>query len=156
MTPQTTNDISPRIPRRTLLAAMCSACVAGGAAYLATVGQVTAPETQIFRFVRGVSLATGEEQRLRAYLLSALRDDRMSVAIVGHSSVSGDAAANQQLSEARAMFVTDIATDIGIDPARIAFVGVGGSAPLARPEGLAERAWQAELARVEVTLQVRR
>ena len=156
MTPQTTNDISPRIPRRTLLAAMCSACVAGGAVYLATVGQVTAPETQIFRFVRGVSPASGEEQRLRAYLLNALRDDRMRVIIVGHSGTSGDATANQQLSEARATFAADIATDIGIAPARIDFVGVGGAAPSVRPEGMAERAWQAELARVEITIQVRR
>ncbi|PJI91997.1 OmpA family protein [Yoonia maricola] len=154
--PEKTNDISPSIPRRTLLAAMCSACVAGGAVYLATVGQVTAPETQIFRFVRGVSLATGEEQRLRAYLLNALRDDRMRVVIVGHSGTSGDATANQQLSEARAMFAADIATDIGIDPARVDFAGVGGFAPLARSEGVAERAWQAELARVEITIQVRR
>lgn len=154
--PETTNDISPRIPRRTLLAGMCSACVAGGAVYLATLGQVTAPDMQIFRFVRGVSLATGEEQRLRAYLLNALRDDRMNVVVVGHSGTSGDAVANQQLSEARAMFAADIAADLGIDSARIAFAGVGGSAPLARPEGITERAWQSELARVEITIQVRR
>lgn len=135
---------------------MCSALVAGGSVYLATVGELIAPKTASFRFSRGVNFAAGEEQRLRAYLLEALRDDRVNVVIVGHSGTSGDAAANEQLSAARATFAAEIATEIGIDPGRVDFLGVGGRAPFVRPEGTAERTWQAELARVEVTLQVRR
>lgn len=156
MTPAVPDDRSPRIPRRVFIAALSSAAVAGAAVYLARAGQITSPATASFRFARGVSLAAGEEARLRAHLLEALRDDRIAVAIVGHSGTSGDAAANQQLSEARAMFAAEFAADIGIDPARIVALGVGGDAPLTRPQDMSERSWQAELARVDVTLQVRR
>jgi outer membrane protein OmpA-like peptidoglycan-associated protein len=138
------------------LAGLCSAAIAGGAVYLATLGQVTAPATESFRFVRGVGLAPGEEQRLKAYLLDATRDDRIDLTIVGHSGTSGDVVANQDLSEARAMVAAEIAESMGIGADRIVSFGMGGDAAFARPEGVSERTWQAELARVEVTLQVRR
>lgn len=123
---------------------------------LYALGLVTAPRTDTFRFSRGTALATGEEARLRGVLAEALGDERIDVIIVGHTGSSGDAEANQDLSAERAEAVVDIARDIGLTRDRISATGVGGGDPLPKEEGEGDRAHQARLARVDVTLQVRR
>lgn len=149
------DDTTPKTPRRLFLAAGLAAVAAGGAVALGLLGQVTAPESDSFRFARGTSFAGGEEDRLRGYLRAAVVDDRIVVMILGHSGSSGNAAANLDLSEERATAARAIALDLGIEAGRITMSAMGGGAPLAREEGESDRAWQARLARVEIALQVR-
>lgn len=150
------DDTTPPLPRRVFLAAGLAALVAGGAVALGILGQVTAPSSQEFRFARGTSFATGEEDRLRGVLTLAAQDDRITVIITGHSGTTGDADANRALSDERAALVRDIALELGVDASRLTAAGIGGGAPLAQGADEGERAWQARLARVEVSLQVRR
>jgi len=152
---QALKDTSPAPPRRLFLSAILAAVAAGGAVGLGVLGQVTAPQTESFRFARGTSFAAGEEDRLRGVLAQAAQDDRVAVVITGHSGTSGDAAANLELSEARAELAAEIAAAMGIEGARISAAGAGGGAPLPQETGESDRAWQARLARVEVALQVR-
>lgn len=151
-----TDDTSPGLPRRLVLAGLGAAVLAGGSVALATLGQVTAPGTDSFRFARGTAFAAGEEDRLRAFLLQAARDERIHVVATGHSGTTGDPEANRALSVARADMARAIAVEMGIGPERIASAGVGGAAPFAQPQDVTDRAWQAQLARVDVSLQVRR
>ncbi|MEM9757300.1 MAG: OmpA family protein, partial [Pseudomonadota bacterium] len=148
------DDRALGVPRRLVLAAIAAAVAAGGAVTLAQLGGVSAPATQSFRFARGTTLANGEEARLRAALSVAARDDRITVTITGHSGTEGDAAANQDLSAARAALAAAIAAEVGIDADRIRAAGVGGGDPLPRETGQSDRAYQAALSRVELSLQV--
>lgn len=156
MNEKVTDDTSPGIPRRMVLAGLAASAFAGGSVFLATLGQVTSPQTQSFRFARGAVLASDQQDQLRSFLLPAVRDARFHVVAIGHTGTTGDTDANQNLSVLRAEVARDIAIDLGIDPDRIAVSGLGGAAPFAQPDDLNDRAWQAQLARVEVTLQVRR
>ncbi|MEO0484506.1 MAG: OmpA family protein [Pseudomonadota bacterium] len=153
-------DVTPprsaTMPRRVFLAAGLSALVAGSASVLAVLGGFTAVASDSFRFSRGTALASGEEARLRGVLALALPDTRIHVTILGHTGDAGDAAANQALSEDRAAYVAAIAEEMGIEPDRITATGIGGGAPLSQDSGETDRAHQARLARVEVTLQQRR
>ncbi|MDA9207834.1 OmpA family protein [Octadecabacter sp.] len=110
----------------------------------------------LFQFSRGSSFAASEENRLRGLLSQALPDERIHITIVAHTGNSGDASANLALSEDRAELVYTIATNLGIDAYRITARGVGGSAPLPKSEGESDRAYQSRLARVEVSLQMRK
>ena len=143
-------------PRRAFLAAGLSALFAGSATTLALLGGMSAVSGDTFRFSRGTSFANGEEARLRGLLASALADERLHVTIVGHTGSAGDDAANLELSNRRATFVAEMAVDMGITPERITARGIGGAAPLAQEDGETDRALQSRLARVEVTLQMRR
>lgn len=156
MTAASVDHTSPRPPRRLILASLLAASLAGGAVLLGTMGYVTAPATDSFRFARSTVFADGEEDRLRAFLLTAVQDERVKVVIVGHSGTAGDTEANQQLSLSRAEAAGQIAVSLGITPERLTTVGLGGAAPLMQAEGVSDRAWQVQLARVDVTLQVRR
>ena len=150
-----TTESAPPVPRRLFLAAGLAAIAAGGAVALGIMGQVTAPASDSFRFARGTSFANGEEDRLRGYLQPAVADDRMTVVIFGHSGSTGDAEANLALSEERAIVARDLALQLGIGGDRIQVSAMGGGAPLPQEAGESERAWQARLARVEITMQVR-
>lgn len=150
------NEREPRLPRRLFVAAGLAALLAAGGVSLATLGLATAPMTETFRFSRGASFAAGEEARLRGHLLPAVEDERVAVVIVGHTGTQGDEAANLSLSEERAAAARAIAVDAGIAADRITATGMGGAAPAARAPGLSDRAYETSLARVEVTLQVRR
>lgn len=149
-------ETAPRPPRRMFLASVLSALVAGGAAALVSFGMITAPETDSFGFSRSTNLSIGEEARLRSFLIPAVQDERVAVIAVGHTGTRGDPAANRELSENRAAVVERLARALGIDETRIRIAGVGGSSPLPRPEGQSDRSYEGSLARVEVTLQVRR
>lgn len=149
------DDTTPKTPRRLFLAAGLAAVAASGAVGLALWGQVTAPGSDSFQFARGTSFATGEADRLRAYLAAATADDRITVVILGHSGSSGDPEANMALSLERANIARDIARDLGIEGARLRVSAMGGAAPLTQESGESDRAYQARLARVEVILQVR-
>ncbi len=146
----------PIFPRRAFVAAGLSAMLAGGMVTLGLLGGASAVERDVFRFSRGVSLASGEEARLRGLLSKALVDARIAVTIVGHTGNVGDAQANLELSQARADVAKTIAQELGIGPSRVSAVGVGGGAPLARQDGESERMHQTRLARLEVSLQLRR
>lgn len=146
----------PLFPRRAFLAAGLSAVLAGSGVALALFGGVSEVDADAFQFSRGVSLANGEEARLRGFLAAALPDERVHVTIVGHTGDAGDAAANLELSEERAAVALAMAQDMGFPPDRITSSGVGGASPLSKESGESDRAFQSRLARVEVSLQVRR
>ncbi|MEM9708733.1 MAG: OmpA family protein [Pseudomonadota bacterium] len=147
---------TPRLPRRVFIAGLTAALVAGGATALATLGGLTTATTESFRFSRGVSLANGEETRLRGFLATATEDDRIAVVILGHTGTQGEATANIALSEERAETIRAIAQSLGIDAGRISTGGAGGGTPLPREDGQTARAHETSLARADVTLQVRK
>ncbi|MEM9426959.1 MAG: OmpA family protein [Pseudomonadota bacterium] len=147
---------TPLIPRRAFVAAGLSAVLAGAAVSLGVIGGVSGVEASAFQFSRGVSLATGEEARLRGILARALPDERIHVTILGHTGDAGDATANLALSEERAALVQSMAQAAGIPPDRITALGLGGAAPLPKEDGESDRAYQSRLARVEVSLQMRK
>lgn len=144
------------MPRRAFFAAALSAITAGGAVGLAMWGGVDAPATESFQFSRGVLFQAGEAERLQAYLAKATLDDRIDVTIIGHSGTAGDATANTELSQNRADIALEAAATLGIGRGRLTAIGLGGASPLAQESGESDRAWQARLARVEVSMQVRR
>lgn len=146
----------PPLPRRALFAVLTAAVTATILAGLGAVGSITVPEADNFRFSSGARFANGEEARLRGHLAKAAKDDRITLIITGHTGTQGDEQANIALSEERAQAAVALAEAMGVDPANIRAGGAGGGAPLPRPDGLSERAHQAALARVDVTLQVRR
>lgn len=143
-------------PRRTFIAAILSAAVAGGAVTLAQMGGLTGVDAATFQFSRGAAWASGEEARLKGFLAPALADERISVAIVGHSGTQGDEAANLELSQTRADAAAALAQSIGLASHQITATAVGGGAPLAQQDGEGARAYQTRLARVDVALQLRR
>ena len=49
----------------------------------------------------------------------------------------------------------DLVFGLGIDPARVRTSAMGGASPLPQDSGESDRSWQARLARVDITLQVR-
>lgn len=149
-------ETAPRPPRRLFLASALAALTAGGVTALVALGAVDQPRTETFQFARGTALANGEEARLRALLAEAAQDARIVVTVIGHSGTQGDAGANLSLSEDRAALVAEMADGMGIDDTRLSATGLGGGAPLAKPDGTSDRAYEASLARVDVTLQVRR
>ncbi|WP_226668286.1 OmpA family protein [Microbulbifer aggregans] len=55
----------------------------------------------------------------------------LAIALEGHTDSSGDAAANQKLSESRAQAVMKMLTDAGIDTSRVTASGMGSSSPIA-------------------------
>ena len=144
------------MPRRAFIAAALSAITAGGAVGLAMWGGVDAPASESFQFSRGTAFQAGEEERLKAFLAQATLDDRIDITILGHSGTAGDAAANTELSQNRADVALEAAAALGIARGRVTAVGLGGASPLAQESGESDRAWQSRLARVEVSLQVRR
>jgi len=122
---------------------------------LAQLGGLTQVARASFRFSRGVAFATGEEARLRGFLVPALQDDRLFVTMIGHTSQSGEASANLALSLRRAEGAAQLAQSMGLPAARLNVQGVGGAAPLAKDSDESDRAFQSRLARVDVTLQRR-
>ncbi|MEL6644212.1 MAG: OmpA family protein [Pseudomonadota bacterium] len=149
-------ETAPRPPRRLFLASALAAVCAGGVTALVALGAVDQPQTETFQFARGTTFANGEEARLRALLAEAATDARIAVTVIGHSGTQGDATANTALSQARADLVADMAAAMGIDDTRLSATGIGGSAPLPKPDGVSDRAHESALSRVDVSLQVRR
>ncbi len=149
------HEAMPVMRRRVFVAAALSGLCAAAVAGLGYVGLLGAPERADFQFARGTSFAQGEEARLRAFLTPAVQDSQFHVSIIGHTGSQGDPAANLDLSEARAGLASEIAADLGIAADRIDAHGVGGASPLAREDGLSDRAYQALLSRVEISIQAR-
>lgn len=147
---------SPIFPRRAVIAAAFSALIAGSAVGFGIIGGMTAVQSDVFQFSRGLAFATGEEARLRGVLASALKDDRLYVTVLAHTGDAGDVAANLDLSQDRADLVMDMARQLGLDETQITAQGLGGGAPLPKLSDESDRAYQVRLARVEVSLQVRK
>ncbi|MEM6306786.1 MAG: OmpA family protein [Pseudomonadota bacterium] len=147
---------TPLFPRRAIWASVISVLLASGFVVLIILGNLTAPVPHSFQFSRATNLAVGEDQRLRAVLSDVVADDRLWVTVVGHSGTIGDAQANTDLSTARADTVRDLALQLGIRTGQINAIGVGGARPLPQSDGESERAYQSRLARVDVTVQLRR
>lgn len=144
------------VPLRAIFAIVASAAVAAMIAGLGLVGAVTVPDDEVFRFTRGTQFAAGEEARLRGHLAKAAKDERIAVIITGHTGTQGDEGANIALSEDRANVAAALAEEMGVTADNIHAGGAGGGSPLPKQDGMSDRAHQSTLARVEVTLQVRR
>ncbi len=144
---------APRgVPRRAFLGAGLVGLVAAAAGGLGFAGFSRRPQSTDFRFSRGTSFAPGEDARLNAHLASIAADPRLSVQIIGHSGTEGDGAANIAVSQDRADLVAGMAQSLGLTPDRVtAVTGVGGAAPLARPDGMGSREYERSLARVTIT-----
>lgn len=147
---------APLFPRRVFVAAGASALLAGSTVTLALMGNYSTVDTDTFLFIRGVTFGANEEDRLKAHLSPALADERIHVTILGHTGELGDPSANVALSKQRAELVRQIAVDLGISADRITSQGVGGMSPSSKLEDESDRAFQARLARVDVSLQLRR
>ncbi len=82
-------------------------------------------------FARDRANLNDPSRELLDALVAALGDcPRLSVAVTGHTDASGGAAANRQLSLARADAVGDYLRAAGVDAARITTSGAGESEPL--------------------------
>jgi flagellar motor protein MotB len=147
---------APVLPRRALVAAGLSASFAALVVSLAVLGGMSKAQSSSYQFSRSISFASGEEQRLRGMLAQALPDDRVHITVLGHTGTVGDIEANLALSEERAALVEEIARELGISSNRMTVSGVGGAIPLQRETDESERAYQARLARVDISLQLRR
>ena len=147
---------TPMLPRRAFLAATLSAITVGAAGALAWIGGLGAPQTESYRFSRGTNLAEGELARMRGHLARAVQDTRFDVVIVGHTGDQGDGAANLALSTERAEVAAAEARQLGLEDSRLTIIGAGGGSPMARGPDQSERAYQASLARVEITLRPQR
>ena len=147
---------TPVFPRRAYVAGGLSAILAAGALSLSMLGGLSSVAADTFQFSRGVAFAAGEEGRLKGIFAQALPDERVHVTILAHSGSAGDEAANLALSEDRAALAAQMAIDLGIPADRITAQGVGGASPLQKQDGEAERTYQSRLARVDVSLQMRR
>ena len=100
--------------------------------------------------VNSADLTPEASSRLGAFLTLAARDKKRHLLVEGFTDSDGDAAFNQQLSEARAQSVATWLIGQGIDPARISAVGHGADQPVA-PNDTPEN--KALNRRVVVTLQ---
>lgn len=144
------------LPRRAFGAAAVSALAAAATVAVIWLGALGAPTTQTFQFSRNTTFANGELVRLQGFLAPAAQDDKLQIVILGHTGQNGDATANLELSVNRAEVAAKMAKDMGIEATRISTTGLGGSAPSAKTDGQSDRAFQAGLARVDVTLRVQR
>jgi outer membrane protein OmpA-like peptidoglycan-associated protein len=90
---------------------------------------------------------SGGGTRLDASSKTDLRDiaatmqrDGMGVIVVGHADAAGDASANDELAQSRALTVATFFRDAGIDASRIEIQSGGESAPIASNQTTAGRA----------------
>lgn len=140
------------LPRRFILGALTTAAAVGGAAALGLVGFGAAPSSADFQFTRGISFASGEEARLKAYIATYAAQEDIAFRIVGHSGTSGADEANLELSQQRAELAETLALEQAIAPSRIvAVTGVGGGDQLSRNNDETDREYQSRLSRVTIT-----
>ncbi|BBM67784.1 MULTISPECIES: OmpA family protein [Vibrio] len=118
---------------------------------LKVVGKLKTPNVQ---FSNGRSeLSLTAKQTLDAAVEDLKHYPSYRLLIKGHTSTSGDAEANLELSSNRAKFVERYFTLAhGIHKNRVKAVGVGGNEPLAREPGETFRAFKYRLPRVELIL----
>ena len=83
------------------------------------------------KFVQGKA-ELSEEAKFVLHDLAQLmtKHPELKLQLVGHTSVDGDAAFNQRLSEARAQAAVDFLVSRGIDASRLEAIGKGSSEPL--------------------------
>ena len=111
-----------------------------------------APDTVTVTFDVGDRLESGEEADISA-AADALLDAPGTIAIVtGHTGPKGDAAANLDLSLARAEAVSRALVEAGIPAERIRTRGAGGTAGLEPREGETPASLSARLKRAEIRI----
>lgn len=140
------------LPRRIFVGAGLAGLAVAGLVALGVAGSAVAPQSETFRFTRGTEWAPGEEARLRGHLAALAANPDRLIRIVGHTGVQGDAEANQELSQSRALLALEIALETGLPEDRIlSTTGVGGGAPLAQAQGITDREWERSLSRVTIS-----
>jgi outer membrane protein OmpA-like peptidoglycan-associated protein len=92
-------------------------------------------EARIIRFVSGgAEPVAGQQAELQAVAADVQRvaqsDARARIELIGHTDAEGDAAANQRLSEARAVRLRALLAARGVNPEILPVRGVASSAPL--------------------------
>jgi outer membrane protein OmpA-like peptidoglycan-associated protein len=93
-------------------------------AAVAPAGMIRLAAPGLFQ-ISSAEIADGDDVDLVATLLAG-RDD-WTVEVVGHTDGTGNADANQRLSEQRAQSVVDRLVESGVDAARLSAVGAGAS-----------------------------
>lgn len=153
--PNDNRDKRLPLPFRSYVGVFLAAAVVAIATLFANLGAIGAPKADDFHFSRGVSFAPGEENRLKGYISAIAADDRIVIRITGHTGTKGDAAANTDLSDKRAMVTENIILDMGIASGRIQWAGgIGSGNPLPRDQDVNERTWERTLARVTIDTKV--
>lgn len=114
---------------------------------LAEALTATAPDKKTLRF-EYVNFETGSEkltpvsQYELGFLVEAMQQNSgMTIELAGHTDNTGDAAANQTISEARAKAVYDFLVEKGVAPGRMRAAGYGPNRPVETndtPEGRAK------------------
>ena len=141
----------PSLSVRSLVSGLLAALLVAGAVWLGLVGGVDVPEPRDYRFSRGLTLAPGEAERLRADLADLAKEPRRVIRITGHTGTGGIEAENLRLSRERADAVREMALQSGFAPERITFAGgVGSADPADRADTASEREYQRRLSRVTV------
>lgn len=139
------------IPRRAILGGLLFSAALAGAASLGVMGAVYTPQSEDFAFTRGTTFASGEENRLKAYVDPFVMDERVAFRVTGHTGTQGDDSANMTLSENRAKIASDILRLMGVPSERISWVGgVAGGAPLEKMDSESQREYERRLSRVTI------
>jgi len=130
--------------------------IVAASAWMAFVGagERNRPQRFTLNFERGDELPADAEARLHLVQAALLQNPDYAAVITGHSGTLGDPAANLALSERRAAALKAALVGLGIDPARLAAVGVGGADPLPQRDGEGERSYQKRLSRANLLLRV--
>lgn len=109
-------------------------------------------QTYTILFPRSTILTEEAYAQIDAATEILKKDERIHVQIIGHTSVQGDAGANQALSLRRAEVVKGELEYRGITEDRISVEGRGGTEPLNRNASETDRGYALRSGRVVMTL----
>ncbi|WP_157738992.1 OmpA family protein [Labrenzia sp. VG12] len=110
----------------------------------------------VIGFARGIQPGPGFATKAAEIARRLQLDEGLIVELEGHTGTIGDTAANQTLALERAQAVKAELIGLGIAGGRVAVSAAGGTEPLEKRDGEAERAYQRRLARVEAMFKAER
>lgn len=121
------------------------------------IGKANTHQPIVLQYSRSTNLSSGEQERLDAFIGQTIGEERILFHVLGHTGERGDVAANLDLSKKRAAHVADLLQKAGVSDDRISFVdGVGAADPLPALSDETESARQRRMARVVVTVVVKK
>ena len=109
-------------------------------------------KTYTLSFPRGTVLTEDSISKINEAVQILKSDDSLNAKIIGHTAPQGDAQANKDLSLQRAEVVKSEFSYLGVPDSQLIVKGVGGTEPLARESGEADRSYYLRNSRVEVSV----